>query len=362
MKKSMTSKERVKAALNHEEPDRVPSGYASANADIDRRMKSHFNLAADDNDGLMAALQIDTRGVGAAYTGPCIHPEVDGLQVNPLWGIHTRWIENESGGYWDYCDFPLKDATLEVVEAWPMPSVDDFDYAGIPLMCEKYKDYFVIYGHAGVCDIINTTGMLRTMQQVLIDLALEDAAGLRIFERKCATELGMMERVLESAKGGIDMIWIGEDLGTQTGPLISLEMYRKLLRPQHQKFIDLAKSFNVPVMIHSCGSSSWAFDDFIDMGITVVDTLQPEAAKMSPTYLKETYGDKLCFHGCISTAGPMAYGTVQETIDSVKETLEVMKPGGGYILSPTHLIQDNSPTENVVAVYETVLKHGKYQN
>lgn len=356
----MNSKERVLAVLNHQEPDRVPLSYAGANADIDSRIKSHFGLAPDDNDGLLAALQVDTRRVYVAYTGPCIHPDVDGRQVNQLWGIRTRWIENESGGYWDFCDFPLKDAAIEAVEAWPMPSPDDFDYTSIPQQCEKYGDYFVIYGSPGVGDIINSTGMLRTMEQVLIDLALENPAGLRIFERKCATELAVMERVLDAAKGGIDMIWIGEDLGMQKGPIISLEMYRKLLRPKHQKFVDLAGSFNVPVMIHSCGSSSWAFNDFIDMGITVVDTLQPEAAKMAPTYLKETYGDKLCFHGCISTAGPMAYGTVEDTVAYVKDTLKIMKPGGGYIMAPTHMIQDNSPTENVIAVYEAALKHGKY--
>jgi uroporphyrinogen decarboxylase len=96
------------------------------------------------------------------------------------------------------------------------------------------------------------------------------------------------------------------------------------------------------------------------MGIDVVDTLQPEALNMAPAYLKETYGDRLAFHGCISTAGPMAYGTVEDVVRDVRETLEIMKPGGGYALSPTHAIQDNSPTENVVAVYEAAREYGVY--
>ena len=114
-------------------------------------------------------------------------------------------------------------------------------------------------------------------------------------------------------------------------------------------------------MIHTCGSSSWAYDDFIEMGIEVVDTLQPEAKDMSPSYLKKTFGDRLAFHGCISTAGPVSFGTVQEIIEYCKNTLEIMMPGGGYCFAPTHALQDNSPTENVVAMYEAAVKFGQYK-
>jgi uroporphyrinogen decarboxylase len=112
--------------------------------------------------------------------------------------------------------------------------------------------------------------------------------------------------------------------------------------------------------MHCCGSSSWAFDDFVEMGIAVVDTLQPEAKDMAPEYLKARYGDRLAFHGCISTAGPLAYGTPDAVRENVRETLEVMMPGGGYALSPTHQIQDNSPTENVLAMYEAAREFGTY--
>jgi uroporphyrinogen decarboxylase len=198
------------------------------------------------------------------------------------------------------------------------------------------------------------------MEQVLMDMAMDDPAGLRIFERKSSIQAGILERALDAADGGIDLVWLGEDLGTQHCPLISLEMFRKHIRPRHQRFVDIAKAYNVPVMIHCCGSSSWAFEDFIAMGINVVDTLQPEAANMSPVYLKNNFGQRLAFHGSISTAGPMAYGSVQEAVANVKETLEIMMPGGGYIMAPTHMIQDNTPTQNVIAVYEAVRKYGVY--
>ena len=93
------------------------------------------------------------------------------------------------------------------------------------------------------------------------------------------------------------------------------------LKPNVRQDIE-TRHFDLPVAIHSCGSSSWAFDDFIEMGIDVVDTLQPEARDMAPATLKARFGDRLAFHGCISTAGPVAKGSVEETVDDVRQILE----------------------------------------
>jgi uroporphyrinogen-III decarboxylase len=94
------------------------------------------------------------------------------------------------------------------------------------------------------------------------------------------------------------------------------------------------------------------------MGIQVFDTLQPEAKDMDSAYLKERWGGRLTFHGCISTAGPVTYGSVQDVIQDCRDKLEIMMPGGGYCFAPTHALQDNSPTENVVAMYETTHRCG----
>lgn len=358
-KETMTSKERVLTALAHQEPDRVPINYF-ANGGIHARLAAHFNLDPRDMEGLYNVLGVDFRGISAPYIGPRLHEPVEGRNVDPLWGIRTRWIEHETGGYWDYCDFPLKDATYEEIEAWPMPSPDDFDYDVVPDLCKEYEKYAIFVGNAGLADIINSNGMIRTMEQVLIDLITDDPAGLLLIDRKLEIQLEITRRTLEAAQGKIDFMWLGEDLGTQNSPLISLELFRKHIRPRHQKFVDLAKAYDLPVMIHTCGSSSWAYEDFIEMGIDAVDTLQPEAKDMSPKYLKEHFGGRLAFHGCISTAGPVAYGTVEDVVNNVRETLEIMMPGGGYCLSPTHALQDNSPTENVVAMYEAAHKYGFY--
>ena len=170
----------------------------------------------------------------------------------------------------------------------------------------------------------------------------------------------MMERLIEKCKNHLDFVWLGEDLGTQIAPMISLDLYRKHIKPIHKQFAELAASYNLPSIMHTCGSSSWAYEDFIEIGIRGVDTLQPEAANMSPEYLAEKFGGRLNFRGCISTAGPLAYGTAKETEAVCKQALETMMSVGGYHFAPTHAIQDNSPIENVIAMYNAAHKYGRY--
>ena len=173
----MNSKERALTAFQHHEPDRVPIDYISTPG-IDHRLKQHFALDSADDEGLLTCLGVDFRSVWPAYTGPELHPPLPGRTVD-LWGIHRRWVEHDSGGYWDYCDFPLRDADMDLVRSWPLPDPEDFDYAQVSLNCARYAPFCVIAGNAGVGDIINSTGMVRTMEQVLVDLA----TAMRMHER-----------------------------------------------------------------------------------------------------------------------------------------------------------------------------------
>lgn len=354
-----TSKERVRATFSGLHADRVPINYL-ANPGVDRRVKEYFGLKPDDTEGLLQILGVDFRVVNADYAGPEIHSDIceQGIKVNE-WGIHKRWITHETGGYWDFCTFPLRDASEEQVAEWPMPSPDDYDYSHIHEMCSRHEQYAVCcYG--GMGDIINGNGMLRGMEQTLIDLITDDPAGLLLADRRIEIQTEVTRRCLEAAKGKADFIWLGEDLGTQIGPIISMEVFRKHIRPRLQHLCDLAKAYDVFVMMHTCGSSSWAYNDFVEMGIHIVDALQPEAKNMSPEYLKKTFGGRLAFHGCISTAGVLATGSSEQVAEYCRNTLDIMMPGGGYCFAPTHLMQDNTPTENVIMLYEIAKKHGVY--
>ena len=357
----MTSRERVLAVLNKSVPDRVPVDY-DCNPGIDRRLKAHFCLAADDDDGLRNALGVDIQSIRPRRVKPSRHADLPerGIQVDE-WGIHRRWIEHPSGGYWDFCDFPLIEATEEQVASWPMPSPDDYDYNSVAEACARRRAFALYVGGAGIGDIINMNGMLRGMEQTLVDLVTDDPAGLLLAHRRGEVQIETLRRTIEAARGEIDFLWMGEDLGTQIAPMISLDTYRRHIRPQHQRIIDMARAFKLPVMVHTCGSSSWAYEDFIEMGVSAVEALQPEATNMAPEYLKRTFGGRLAFHGCISTAGPLATGTVEETLACCRRTLDIMMPGGGYCFAPTHQIQDNTPTANAVAMYEMVRTYGVYR-
>lgn len=347
----MTSKERVKITFDFKEPDKTPKNYL-ANPGIDYRLKKHFNLDVSNTEGLLKALEIDFREIHLPYIGPRLHPEIDGRNIDPCFGIRTRLVEHKFGEYWDYCDFPLANADLSTAQKWEMPNPDDFDYSFIKKQCQTHSKYYITYTNQP--DIINSTGMIMGMENVLLTLLTDNPIGLTYIDRRLELQLEQVKRVFKAAKGQIDCLWIGEDLGTQHSPLISLDIFRKHIRPRHQKFIDIAKKYNAKVMMHSCGSSSWAYEDFIDMGIDIVDTIQQETTNMSPKYLKEHFGKRLAFHGCVSTGDILTEQTPKQIKAHCRQIMEVFGPDYGYVLAPTHMFSNKTPTENVLAMYNII--------
>lgn len=354
MHETMTGRQRVRAAFEFEKTDRAPIGY-DANGGIDRRLKEALGVADQSHESFLELLGVDYRRICAPYKGPQLFTAPPGRQRDPLEGFIMRWVAHKTGGYWDFCDFPLKDAPDEDFDNYPVPSPDDFDYEAAAAIARSYGGKYALHlGDPGVPDVINSNGRIMGMEDTLCHLIMEDEAPMNLMRRRARASLEVMERTLEACKGEIDFIWLGEDLGTQIAPMISLELYRKTIKPIHKAFTDLAGEYSLPVMVHTCGSSSWAYEDFIEIGVRGVDTLQPEAANMSPRYLLDHFGGRLNLRGCISTAGPLAYGTPEDVRRNCTEILDMMKPYGGYHFAPTHAIQDNSPVENVYTMYQTI--------
>ncbi|MCL1951710.1 MAG: hypothetical protein FWF60_02660 [Oscillospiraceae bacterium] len=355
----MTARERVLRTFAFEPTDRVTIGY-EANAGIHLRLAQALGIPDGDIEKVRRALGVDYRGVDAPYRGPLLFPEKPNRRVSRVDGFYTKWVAHKTGGYWDFCDFPLQNADDDFIASYPVPSADDFDYDAAVQSLAGMGDCAVHLGNAGTADIINSTGRVMGMEDTLVNLLTEHEPTLIYTDRRLQLQLDILERLLDRCKDRIDFLWLGEDLGTQHAPMISLELYRRVLRPRHQKFIDLAKAHGLPVLVHTCGSSSWAYEDFIEMGVAGVDTLQPEAANMSPRYLKDTFGGRLCFRGCVSTA-MLAFSTEEEVMRQVRETLGIMMPGGGYHFAPTHMLQDNTPVENVLAMYKAAHEFGVYK-
>jgi len=357
-KTETTSRERVLKTFRFERTDRVPINYF-ANPTIHARFAKALGVDPNDYDQTLDALDVDFRGRDPKYTGPFLYEDAPGLNCNRIYGYYTRWIENESGGYEDYARFPLSGADPDVIANYPVPDPDDFDYAGYADWIKTAGDRSVYVGSAGYGDIINLTGTLMGTENVLVNLLTEDEATLAYVDRRLGMQLGVLERMLEAGNGRADVMWLGEDLGTQIAPMISLDLYRRVLRPRQQKFVDLAKAYGLYVMIHGCGSSSWVFEDYIEMGINGVDTLQPEAVNMSPEYLKKHFGGRLSLHGCISTTGALFSGTPDDVAADVNRTLDILSDTNGYMCSPAHNLQDNMPVENIIALYNTVHARGR---
>lgn len=358
-KESMTAKQRVVRTFHGEIPDRVPIDYIY-NPGIDQKLKTHFGLQATDAEGLRQALGVDFRVVDAPYTGPALYEPVPERKVDPLFGTRSRYVPHETGGYWETCDFPLSEGDSETALHWPFPNPDHFDYDSLVDQCNKLENYGLVLGSDGLGVVICRLAFYMGMSQALISLQLEDPAALTLMDRLLDFQLKHLERMLDKVGNRVQLIWMGEDLGTQIGPLVSMKLFERQVLPRHQKFFDLAKAHDLPVMLHTCGSSSWTYEKYIQAGLKAVDTLQPEAKDMSPRHLKDTFGGRLVFHGCISTRGAVTYGKPEDVEHEVKETLEIMMPGGGYCLAPTHRLQDNTPVENAIAMYTAAHQYGHY--
>jgi uroporphyrinogen decarboxylase len=241
---------------------------------------------------------------------------------------------------------------MDDVNAHPWPSPDDWDFSTIPQQIEQAGDYAVCLGSPSVPDIINSVGRGRGMEQVLIDLATEDEVGIAIIDHRVDFYYEWCRRGLDAGRGKIDILHLGEDLGTQKGPTVSPDMFDGFFRPRLQRFIDLAHSYGAKAMLHSCGSTRTLHPRFIEMGLDVLDSVQPECVGMDPEELKHEFGDRLTYCGMMSTQSTLPRGTVDECRAEARHRLDVIGKGGGYFFAPAHNIQPDTPLENVLAIYE----------
>jgi uroporphyrinogen decarboxylase len=345
----MTSKERVLCACRHEQPDRAPI-QTYLTPEIHARLQEHFG----DRD-ILECLGVDLRGVGAVFQGECRPgPGMPGQADHyDEWGTGYILQENPSGGaYPEARELALAEInTLDDVENYPWPSPEDYDYSGLPAACAAVADYAVCYGGAGIPDILNGVSRGRGMERVMIDIATEDPVGVAVIDRRVEHYYEYCRRGLEAAGGRVDILCLGEDCGNQNGRMFSPACFDRFFVPRLQRFFDLAHEFGALAMLHSCGDTHEIMPTFIERGLDILDAMQPEPAGMNPAEIKRLYGDRLTFCGLISTQQTLPHGTAADVRREVRERLAVVGKGGGYILSPAHCIQPDTPLENVLALY-----------
>ena len=344
---SMTSRERVRCSLSWQEPDRAPiTTYLTP--EIQQQLEAHFGGRS-----VIECLGVDFRSVGPDYRGH-VKPDSDGATYD-MWGSGYRRIEHTSGGAYDEAVIlPLADLkTLDDVADYPWPSPDDFDYSKVADACGRVADYAVMTGGAGTPDILNGVSRGRGMEQVVADIALRDEVGMAIIDRRCDILYEVYRRTLEAADGKIDILCLGEDCGNQNGRMFSPKDFDEVFRPRLKRFFDMAHEFGCKAMMHCCGDTHELQSDFIDMGLDILDAMQPEPLGMQPIEpLRDMCRRKMAYCGLISTQQTLPHGSVEECRAEARHLLDVIAVGGGYIFAPAHGIQPDTPLANVLAVYE----------
>lgn len=347
----MTSKQRVLTALEHRQPDRVPCNYLGT-PEVDAILMANFRT--DRMDEVLEKLGVDLRIVEPPYVGPELRRWEDGRFEN-FWGQIRKPVRNEAGIYNESVEFPYAEfQSVKDVESFRWPGAQWFDFSDLAKQCEAYSDYAIVYGAPGNMDVINGTSFGMGIEKVLYGIALDDPIVYACMEKRfqCCHEIS--EKALQAGSGMIDILWIGDDYGTQNGLLVSPEQWRQLFFPKLKAFCDLGHKYGAKIMLHSCGSTRPIWPDLIEAGVDIYDTVQPEAVDMNPESLKKEFGDRICLHGTISTQKTLPFGTGDEIAAEVRKRIDTVGKDGGLILAPSHNIQPDTPLENILAMYEAI--------
>ena len=346
----MNSKERVLCSLAWKEPDRVPI-QTYLTPEIHERLRQHF--AGRD---ILECLGVDFRNVMPRFTGTIKPPQGD-VHFD-IWGAGYKPITHTAGGtYQESVIRPLGDLkTLDDVENYPWPDPGrDFDYSGIEEACDKLHEYAICCEGAGTPDILNGVSRGRGMTEVMIDIGTRDEVGLAVIRQRCDILYERSRLTLEAGKGKIDILCLGEDLGNQNGRMFSPRDFDDIFRPQLQRFIDLAHEHGAKAMLHSCGDTHELQPTLIEMGLDILDAMQPEPPGMDVEKVRAFCKGKLAFCGLISTQHTLPHCSVEECRAEARHRLDVIAKGGGYIFAPAHCIQPDTPLENILAIYEEAL-------
>jgi uroporphyrinogen decarboxylase len=371
----MTPRERVRAALNHSEPDFTPCDYY-ATPEIHAALLRHFGLeesrsttvamgggtAALEDAGVAERLGSDLRYVSPPYIGPPLPKFDDGSSMN-FWGIRRRPMANQYGEYAEPIEHPYAAwKTVEEAARFPWPSPDWFDYDAVPAFCARYPDSAIVAGGTHVQDFINGVAFGRGVEQVLLDIASNDPVYLYIVERRHRFYMAYVERMLTAAAGRIDVVACGDDFGTQRGLLISPAAFDRIFADKKKELFDLAHAFGAKVSHHCCGSSRALIPRFIQCGMDALQTIQATAVGMNPYELKREFAGKIALHGAVDVQGWLQRATPAEIEVEVNRLMDEVGAGGGFILGPSHHLQPDTPLENVLAVYRTVAKRRGAKN
>ena len=354
----MNHRERVQAALNHEVPDRCPM-QVSFTPEFAERLRAglHVESEGDHNPHgggntyeLERALGEDMLLTSVGWANS--YYLKSGTYVDE-WGITWKPIEYTTpygiGHYTEPSGHPLLDDKAVYSYKGPDPTRSEL-YDDAARLIRDFKDQYWIVG-VTVTTIFECAWALRGYERLLSDLVLDPDLAEHILEIPYSYHLTAAKRLVEM---GVDMIWIGDDVGTQSSMLISPAHWRKFLKPRMANFIAELKAVNpmVKVAYHTDGAVYPIVPELIEIGVDILNPVQP--ACMDPGQLKRDFGDRLCFWGSIDEQHTLPFGTPEDVRAEVLTRLRTIGKEGGLILGPTHHVQLDTPMDNFWAMVHTI--------
>ncbi len=358
----MNSRERVQMALHHERPDRAPINFRSTDI-VAENLGKYYGKSYDE---LLEYYQVDFREVIPSYVGPAFEKSADGTFYDE-WGVRRR--ERITGHSRDlYVDLnPLGDVEddddMDKVLGYKWPTPDAYDYSAVERLCDQYEGY-AICGPGIHCEgyhgVFHQLTYLFGMENAMILLMSEEEMMQEAVRRVTDFWVGYYDRLLTASKGKMDFIFYKDDMGTQNSLMINRDVFMTYFAPGLKELCDMADSHNATLIYHTCGSVMPLIPDFIDAGVRVLDPIQTSAKNMDIHVLKEKFGDKLTFHGGMDTQQDLPNLKPDAIRELTKETLSVLGKDGGYFFSPSHRIQQDTPLENIDAMYDVALNWNEY--
>jgi len=356
----MTPRERTLAALNRREPDRVPMSFSLCPLQMERFRKETGASSPAEYFGF------GIRGVGIGRTklktnfSKCAAEYPEGARVDE-WGI--GWIRTPSSYHFEHIIYPLREATtVDEIGDYPFPDVDaDYRYEGVAARVRQLQEKgFAVSASAMAVGgtVFWPPYKLRGMEQLLVDFMINpDIADALLDE--VTDRITVMARKL--AEASVDILSLADDLGTQLAPIISLEVFRRYIKSRLARVIEAAKQVKPDILIffHSDGHIQEFIPDLIEIGVDILNPVQPEC--MDPAEIKLKYGDRLALWGTVGTQTTLPFGDAKEVKRVVKERIETVGKGGGFLIAPTHVVEPEVPWENILAFVEAVEEYGYYE-
>lgn len=382
----MTSRERVLTAIHHEMPDRVPLVIGVSNA-TGIKMKPYQGVkdiagiqapdnylydwpelgTADVDEETMRRLHSDVRGVLD------LEPEAV-RQRNRHRPPHSDCVDSWGSGQvevkpgdWYPGIHPLSEARtveeLDAYQGWPDMS-DPTRVSHVRQTAKRLaeENEFAIMATPWLLFPFERAHAMQGLETFLLNMAMHPDFARALLERIAAHCKQLMGVFLEELGDNVDIIKIGDDLGTEKSLLISPRMYRDILKPIHADFISFIKArTKAKVFFHTDGDVAPLIEDFIEIGVDILNPIQTSAGSMSDLpALKKRYGSNIVFCGGIDTRRILPFGSVEEVREEVRRVIRILGPGGGYMVAAVHTVMDDVPPENVLAMADAVKEFGHY--